>query len=117
MMRGLLVLLLFQCAGELVRIALGLALPGPVIGMLLLFGVALLRGSVAASVEQAGSALIARLPLLLLAPSVGLFFLGERLQGQWFAVVVAVVVGTVATLTVSAWLMAKLVRRRAVPPQ
>lgn len=112
MMRGLLVLLLFQCFGELLKIAAGTTLPGPVIGLLLLFVVLLIRGGVPASVEKAGGALIARLPLLLMTPSVGLFFLGERMHGQWPIVIVAVVLGTIFTLLCSALLMAKLIQWR-----
>lgn len=107
-MRGLLLLLVFQCCGELIKIATGTVLPGAVIGLLLLFIVLLLRGGVPDSVDTTGSKLIARLPLLLTAPSVGLFFLGERLHGQWLAVVIAVVAGTLITLLFSAIVMAKL---------
>lgn len=107
-MRGLLILLLCQCCGELLKLATGTVLPGAVIGLLLLFVVLLIRGGIPASVESTGELLIARLPLLLTAPSVGLFFLGERMRGHWLAVIVAVVFGTVITLLFSAVVMAKL---------
>jgi holin-like protein len=107
-MRGLLLLLFFQCCGELIKMAMGTVLPGAVIGLLLLFITLLVRGSVPDSVDEAGNKLIARLPLLLTAPSVGLFFLGQRLHGQWWGVVIAVVGGTVVTLLSSAIVMAKL---------
>lgn len=107
-MRGLLLLLFFQCCGELIKIATGTVLPGAVIGLLLLFIALLARGGVPDSVSEAGNKLIARLPLLLTAPSVGLFFLGERMQGQWWAMVFAVVGGTLITFLFSAIVMAKL---------
>ncbi|MDB6062612.1 MAG: hypothetical protein JWM78_2715 [Verrucomicrobiaceae bacterium] len=106
-MRGLLVLLLFQCAGELIKIATGVTLPGAVIGLLLLFVFLVIRGGIPASVDAAGNVLIARLPLLLTAPCVGLFFLGERMRGHWLAVIVSVVLGTAITLFCSAIFMAK----------
>lgn len=81
-MRGLLILMLCQCAGELIKIATGTLLPGAVIGLLLLFFLLLVRGAVPSSVEDTGATLIARLPLLLTAPSVGMFFLGERMRGH-----------------------------------
>lgn len=107
-MRGLLLLLFFQCCGELIKLATGTVLPGAVIGLLLLFLTLLVRGSVPDSVDESGSKLIARLPLLLTAPSVGLFFLGDRMQGQWLAMLLAVVGGTFLTLLFSAIVMAKL---------
>lgn len=111
-MRGLLLLLFFQCCGELIKIATGTALPGAVIGLLLLFIALLVRGSVPASVDEAGSKLIARLPLLLTAPSVGLFFLGERMHGQWVPMLLAVIGGTLITLLFSAIVMSKLTQWR-----
>lgn len=107
-MRGLLALLVFQCGGELIKIATGTVLPGPVLGLVLFFLFLLARGGVPPAIEVAGESLIARLPLLLTAPSVGLFFLGERMRGHWLAVVVSVVLGTAVTLLFSAVLMAKL---------
>ena len=111
-MRGLLLLLFFQCCGELIKIATGTVLPGAVIGLLLLFVALLIRGGVPDSVDAVGSKLIARLPLLLTAPSVGLFFLGERMHGQWLPMLFAVVAGTVITFLFSAIVMAQLTQRR-----
>ncbi len=107
-MRGLLILLLCQCCGELIKLATGTVLPGAVIGLLLLFALLVIRGGVPASVDAAGEQLISRLPLLLTAPSVGMFFLGDRMQGHWLAVIVSVVLGTAITLLFSAVVMARL---------
>lgn len=112
MLRGLLVLLLFQCLGEAIKVATGTVLPGPVIGLLLLFAVLLLRGGPSLALAGTSERLIGLLSLLLMPPSVGLFFLGDRLQGQWPALLAAVVLGTLATLLVSAVVMQWLVRRR-----
>jgi holin-like protein len=112
MMRGLLILLVFQCGGELIKLLTGAVLPGSVIGLLLLFLFLLARHGVPASVDKISAALIARLPLLLTVPSVGLFFLGERMRGHWLAVLIAVIVGTAITLLFSAVVMAKLMQRR-----
>jgi holin-like protein len=110
MIRGLFVLMLFQCIGELIKVATGIVLPGAVIGLLLLLIVLVIRGAVPEWLGSNGTALIGQLALLLLPPSVGLFFLGNQLQGQWPAVAGAIVLGTVLTLLFCAVLMRWLVK-------
>lgn len=102
---GLLILLGFQLAGELLVSFAGLAIPGAVAGLLLLFLALLLRGSAGASLEETSHRLIGLLPLLLILPSAGVFFLGERFAGQWPAFVGAIVLGTLFTLLFCALLM------------
>jgi holin-like protein len=117
MLRGILVLLLFQCLGELVKIATGTVLPGAVIGLLLLLAALMAYRGVPAWLDQSSQHMLALLPLLLMPPSVGLIFLGPRLQGQWPAIAGAVVLGTILTLLFSAallqWLVKSGDRRRA----
>jgi holin-like protein len=110
MIRGLFVLLLFQFLGELVKIATGTVLPGAVIGLLLLLVALLLRGGVPEWLGKTASALIGQLALLLMPPSVGLYFLGDQLHGQWPAIAGAVVLGTFLTLLFSAAVMQYLMR-------
>ncbi len=102
---GLLILLCFHLAGEAVVAVSGLPIPGAVIGLLLLFAALLIRGGANASLEQTGSFLIGLLPLLLIVPSAGVFFLGARFSGQWPAFAGAIVGGTLLTLLFSALLM------------
>jgi holin-like protein len=113
MIRGLFVLLLFQCLGELLKLATGAILPGGVIGLLLLLAALALRGAVPDWLGKTSAALIGQLALLLLPPSVGLFFLGAQLRGQWPAVAGAIVFGTIATLLCSALVMRWLMRGAA----
>ena len=116
MLRGFLVLLVFQCLGELVKIATGTVLPGAVIGLLLLLvALALIRG-VPAWLDQSSQQMLGLLPLLLMPPSVGLVFLGPSLQGQWLGIIGAVLLGTILTLLLSAallqWLLDRAERRQ-----
>ena len=110
MMLGLCVLFVFQALGELIKLATGTILPGPVIGLMLLFLSLLVRRGVPTSVGDTGTRLIGALPLLLTPPSVGLFFLGDQLQGKGYAVALAVLIGTALTLVCSAFLMTWLIR-------
>lgn len=110
MIYGLFVLFAFQAFGELIKIATGTMLPGGVIGLLLLFALMVIRGGVPRVVGEASTRMIGLLPLLLTPASAGLFFLAELLHGKGYAVVVAVLVGTVVTLTFVALTMTWLIR-------
>src|SRR5699024_7355681 len=68
---GLLVLLTCQWLGEGIKLAAGLPLPGPVLGMLILLAVLLVRGSVPHWLGGTSQRLISVLSLLFLPPAVG----------------------------------------------
>jgi holin-like protein len=106
MLRGLLILLLFQCAGEIIKAVTGLFLPAPVIGMLLLFVALSIRArTVPAPLNEASQQLIRYLPLMFLPPAVGIFFLGPEFSDQWPAILAAIIAGTFCSLLFNAWLM------------
>lgn len=113
MIKGLTILLLFQCAGELIRHYTEVVLPGPVIGMLLLFLALCLRGRASNALQKASQSLIGMMTLLFVPATVGLFFLSAQIMSQWLAIAVALVVGTILSLVFNAFLMRKLVANRA----
>jgi len=115
MLAGLLTLLGCQLAGEFLQRALNLPLPGPVLGMLLLFGGLCLRGSVPKDLEAGSQRLIELLPLLLMAPAAGVFFLGASFADQWPGFIAAVSLGTVCTLVFCGLLIRFLQRRNSRP--
>ena len=102
------VILVCQLAGESLVLALGLPLPGPVIGMVLLFAGLLLRGGIPAGLGSVGGALLDNLSLLFVPAGVGVMLHGPLIGQDWLAVSVALVVSTLATVLVTAWLMARL---------
>ena len=110
MIFGLFVLLAFQALGELIKIATATMLPGPVIGLLMLFLMLLVRRGIPQVIGDMSGKLIAALPLLLTPPSVGMFFVADQLHGKGYEVVFAVAVGTVLTLLFSGVLMTWLIR-------
>lgn len=113
LIQGLLVLLLFQCLGEALKAYFQWVLPGPVLGMLLLFlGMCLYRG-MPASVGKASQALIPLLALMFLPAATGLFFLGPKFADQWPAIIAAVVIGSFLSLLFNALLMRWLSQRNA----
>lgn len=110
MIYGLFILLAFQTLGELIKMATATMLPGPVIGLLLLFLALLMRRGIPQIVGDISGKLIAALPLLLTPPSVGMFFIADQLHGKGYEVGFAVAVGTVLTLLFSGVVMTWLIR-------
>jgi holin-like protein len=111
-LKGLLVLLVFQCFGEAIKLSLDISVPGPVIGMVLLFLGLVLRGSPGTSLVKASQVLIPLLGLMFLPASAGLFFLGSTFDNQWPAILAAVIIGSIASLFFNALIMKWLTRHR-----
>lgn len=114
--RSLLVLLFFQLVGTVIVRAFALPVPGPVIGMLLLFLTLLLKGSVWPDVESAANALLRHLSLLFVPAGVGIVTYLSLLRTEWLGLLTAVVGSTLLALVVTALTMQGLLalkRRRA----
>lgn len=108
---GLLVLLVFQCIGEALQAYFNLSVPGPVIGMLLLFLGLCLYQEVPQAIAKASQSLIPLLALMFLPASAGLFFLGSQFDNQWPAIIAAVVIGSLLSLVFNSLLMKWLCKR------
>ncbi len=106
-------LLLFQCAGEALSRLLGLPVPGPVIGMLLLFVALRVRDRVPDSIGTAADGLAKHLSLLFVPAGVGVMMYFGRLAGEWLPIAAALLVSTVAAIAASALTFAALARRQA----
>jgi putative effector of murein hydrolase LrgA (UPF0299 family) len=96
------VLLIFQCVGEAISHALALPVPGPVIGMLLLFVALLASPALMERVEATGNALLSHLSLLFVPAGAGIVATAGSVQGHWLAVIASLVGGTLLTLSVTA---------------
>ena len=111
MIGALALLLACQLLGEVIHRALGLPLPGAVIGMLLLIGwLAALRRERPSLVALSGW-LTAHLSLMFVPPSVGLVEQGAVLARYGVGLVVATAVSTVLTMVVTALVFAWAARR------
>ena len=106
------VILVCQLAGESLVVAAGLPLPGPVVGMVLLFAGLVVRGGIPEGLGQVGGGLLDNLSLLFVPAGVGVMLHGPLIGQDWLAVTVALVVSTLATIAVTGWLMARLNRER-----
>ena len=119
-MVGALALLLgCQLAGEAMARAVGLPVPGPVLGMALLFGLLVLRERLrpfdppadrtALGVVAAG--LLGNLSLLFVPAGAGVVQQGPVLLRNGPGLLVALVVSTAMTLAVTGWVFAGVARR------
>ena len=102
--------LIFACqlAGELLVAGLGLPIPGPVAGMLLLLGGLILHGRVPDDLGQLADTLLANLSLLFVPAGVGIMLHAGLIGRDWLAISVALVVSTLLTIAVTAVVMSKL---------
>ena len=112
-LQGFAVLLLCQTLGELAARGLGLPLPGPVLGMLLLLA-ALAWPALRAPVQAAAEALLAHLSLLFVPIGVGVVSHLGVLGHHAPAIVAALVVSTWIGLAVTALVLRALWRDDAV---
>ncbi|MGB1950857.1 MAG: CidA/LrgA family protein [Marinobacter sp.] len=104
-LNGITLLLVYQLVGEVaVRLA-GLPIPGPVLGMVLLFLTLLVRGRAPASVDQAASALLSHLSLLFVPAGVGMMVHFSRIADEWLPITLALLLSTVITMVATALIM------------
>jgi holin-like protein len=121
---AILILIGCQLIGEVLRRALHLPLPGPVIGMFLLALVLLVRGDNTVAVESSqlgrtANALIANMGLLFVPAGVGVIAELGVLRQNWFPILAGLLVSTVLSLVVTGFAMHRVCRalegRRRTP--
>jgi len=113
MLGALLALVAFQLAGELVVRVLVLPLPGPVVGMVLLLGLLIVRGSVPEALHRTALGILQHLSLLFVPAGVGIVAVGPALVGESIAVAVCLVLSTVITIVATGQIVSRLGRWRA----
>ena len=115
MLSALTQLLIFQLAGEIIARGLNLPVPGPVIGMLLLFVALLLRGGPDHELRTTSQTLLQHLSLLFVPAGAGIMVHLHRVANEWLPLLLSLVVSTLATLVVTALAM-KLCQRAPAAP-
>jgi holin-like protein len=98
-------LLVYQLAGEVLVHLVGLPVPGPVVGMLLLFLTLLMRGNAPDWLRDTCQTLLSHLSLLFVPAGVGVLLHFKRLGAEWLPISVALVASTVVTIGVTALVM------------
>lgn len=105
-------LLAFQLGGEALARLLGLPVPGPVVGMSLLFAALLIHGRTPPAVDTTARGLLACLALLFVPAGVGIMVHGERVAAEWLPLAVTLVASTAITMVVTGWTLFALMRRQ-----
>ena len=104
-------LLTCQLAGEIVSKALGLPLPGPVIGMVILFAGLAIRGGVPQGLQEVAGGLLQHLSLLFVPAGVGVILHLSLIGEEWLPLTSALIGSAVITIAVTALVMRLLSKR------
>ncbi|MBU0602718.1 MAG: CidA/LrgA family protein [Gammaproteobacteria bacterium] len=105
MLASITALLLFQLAGEVLVQWFGLPVPGPVLGMLLLFIVLIVRGGAPAALRDTANTLLQHLSLLFVPAGVGVMTHLGLFATEWLPTTVAILLSTAITVLVTAGVM------------
>lgn len=105
MLPALTLLLVCQLLGEIVIRALGLPVPGPVLGMFFLLLFLLLRDGPSTELRTTAQALLQHLSLLFVPAGTGVVLYLRLIQEEWLAISVALFASTLLAMLVSAAVM------------
>jgi holin-like protein len=114
-LNGITLLLVYQLVGEITVRLLGLPIPGPVLGMVMLFITLMIRGKAPESVDQASTALLSHLSLLFVPAGVGMMAHFGRIADEWIPITLALLLSTVITMVATALIMQVTTRWFASP--
>jgi len=109
-------LLVFQLTGEVLARYFDLPIPGPVIGMLLLFLALALRGGPGDPLRTTSQTLLQHLSLLFVPAGTGIMVHLHRVADEWLALLLSLLISTLVTLVVTALAM-KYCQRRTRPEE
>lgn len=110
-LHGITWLLIFQLLGEVLAILFNLPVPGPVIGMMLLFVTLLWRGRSSDSLDEVSDGLLSHLSLLFVPAGVGIMVYFHRIASEWLPIGLTLLFSTVITMVTTAWVMQWAQRR------
>jgi holin-like protein len=111
MITGLLILLGFQLAGELIAQLTGWPIPGPVLGMILLFATLLIRGGAPKGLDRTARSLLKHLSLLFVPAGSGIVAYLTLIEQEWLPLSAALVGSTVLAMAITALTTQALVHR------
>lgn len=106
------VLLACQLVGETVTQVFALPVPGPVIGMVLLFAGLVIRRGLPADLDKTAGFLLSHLSLLFIPAGTGVVVHAGLIAREWLPISTALVAGTAITIAVTGLTMTVLLRRR-----
>ncbi len=102
MINTLATLLVFQTIGEGLAYAFSLPVPGPVIGMVLLFVYLMVKKNAAQALAPVSLELLKHLSLLFIPAGVGIMVHAQRVAAEWLPIVTALLASTIVSIAVTA---------------
>lgn len=115
MLGYLTLILVCQLVGEALVVWSGLPVPGPVVGMVILFTGLLIKGGLPDGLANVSDVLLTHLSLLFVPAGVGVMLHIGLLGDEWIAISTALVLSTLITIAVTAAIMVAFNRLRAIP--
>lgn len=94
-----------QLAGELAVTSLGLPVPGPVAGMVILFLGLLVKGSIPANLGKTADGLLSNLSLCFVPAGVGIILHVKLIGDDWLPISIGLLASTLLAIAVTALLM------------
>lgn len=110
-LNGITILLVYQLVGEVTVRMLGLPVPGPVLGMMMLFLTLVIRGRAGSALDTASSSLLSHLSLLFVPAGVGMMVHFDRIADEWLSIGIALIASTVITMMATAGIMLLMGKR------
>lgn len=104
-LNGITILLIYQLIGEITTRLLPITLPGPVLGMMLLFITLLWRRDLADLLQNTSNALLSHLSLLFIPAGVGVIIHFERIRHEWWPIAMTLLLSTVLVIMTTAAVM------------
>ncbi len=111
MLNALTILLGFQLIGEVITRMAGLPIPGPVMGMALLFLALVIRRGPSTELSHTANGLLGHLSLLFVPAGTGIMLHAERLESEWLPLAAALLISTLLTMGVAAACLHVLTRQ------
>lgn len=111
MLKAITILLVYQLVGEVITQAFGLPIPGPVIGMVLLFVTLVLRGGPDRELRDTSRQLLQYLSMLFIPAGAGIMLHFGTLQNEWLPILLTATLGTMLVIAISAKLLQYLIAR------
>lgn len=105
MLTSLGAIVLFELAGDFCQHLAGLPIPGPVIGMALLFLALILRGGLPDTLDRTATSLLSYLPMLFVPAGAGVMAHFDLIKAQWLALAAGVVGSSVLAIASTALTM------------
>jgi holin-like protein len=112
MLSAITLLLLLQLIGEIFVQFFALPVPGPVIGLVLLFAGLLVRGRMGDDLRDTANNLLQHLSLLFVPAGAGVMIHASRVADEWLALSVALVGSTLLSMAATALTLKFFLRNR-----